>query len=101
MCSYCIPFHGYDKGWCGTFTRGNVAVVEPSGGITLLIPIVPLEIFSFPVPLPVTEPGEIHLLSVTGWYLNRYLHLACCKFFLSCTNNFLGGKTIDRSNDEL
>lgn len=81
MCSESIPFHGYDKGWCGTFTRGNVAVLEPSGGITLLISIVPLDIFSFSVPLPVTEPVEIHLPSVTGWYLNRHLLLAGCKFF--------------------
>lgn len=102
MCSYSIPFHGCDKDWCGIFTRGNVAVLEPSGGITLLISIVPLDIFSFSVPLPVTEPVEIHELveihlpSVTGWYLNRHLHPACCKllvffFFLSCTNNFFGG----------
>lgn len=81
MCSYSIPFHGYDKGWCGTFTRGNEAVLEPSGGISLLISIVPLDIFSFSVLLPVTEPVEINLPSVTGWYLKRHLHPACCKFF--------------------
>lgn len=79
MCSYCIPFHGYDKGWCGTFTRGNVAVLEPSGPITLLISIVLLDIFPFSVPLPLTEAAEIHLPSVTDWYLNRYLYPACCK----------------------
>lgn len=83
------------------FTRENVVALEPSSGISLLISIVPLDIFSFAVPLPVTEPVKIHLASVTGWYLNRHLHPASWNFFFKPHQQRFFGKTVNRSNDEL
>jgi len=38
------------------FTSENAVALEPSGGISPIISIVLLDIFSFSVPLPVTEP---------------------------------------------